>query len=67
MQAEAQISHDPETVVSIQNGDPGVSSSLENAVMPQQPGQFFALAFLLEYNSIKHQALMLDACVIVEN
>lgn len=36
---ETQISHDPENFVSIQNVDPGVSSSsLANDVMPQQPG-----------------------------
>lgn len=44
MQAETQIALDsnthlhPEAVVSIQNGDPGVSLSLTNTVMVQQPG-----------------------------
>ncbi|XP_014509919.1 TSL-kinase interacting protein 1 [Vigna radiata var. radiata] len=43
MEAEAQISRDsntqfqPEPVVSVQKGDPGVSSSVANAVIPQQP------------------------------
>ncbi|KAL9327134.1 hypothetical protein ACSQ67_007779 [Phaseolus vulgaris] len=43
MEAEAQISHNsstqfqPEPVVSVQNGDPGVSSYVANAVIPQQP------------------------------
>lgn len=43
MQAEAQISIDlntelhSETVVSVPNGDPGVSSSPTDALMPQQP------------------------------
>ncbi|KAK7346351.1 hypothetical protein VNO80_20869 [Phaseolus coccineus] len=43
MEAEAQISHhsstqfQPEPVVSVQNGDPGVSSYVANAVIPQQP------------------------------
>ncbi|XP_027345175.1 TSL-kinase interacting protein 1 isoform X2 [Abrus precatorius] len=43
MEAEAQISHDlntqlqPEAVFSVQNGDLGVSSSVANAVIPQQP------------------------------
>ncbi|KAK7262955.1 hypothetical protein RJT34_30537 [Clitoria ternatea] len=43
MEVEVQISHDsntqlqPETVVSVQNGDPGTSSSVANAAMPQQP------------------------------
>lgn len=58
MQAEAQISLDSntqlqsETVDSVQNEDPGVSSSPANAVMPQQPGQFsnFRLySFYLSY------------------
>jgi len=46
MEVEVPISLDlnnqlqPETVVSVQNGDPGVSSSVANAVNPQQPGQF---------------------------
>lgn len=45
MQADAEILIDfntqlhSETVVSVQNGDPGVSTSLANdVVMPQQPG-----------------------------
>jgi len=48
MEAEAQISHNssiqfqPEPVVSVQNGDPGVSSYVANAVIPQQTGQFCA-------------------------
>ncbi|XP_020207335.1 TSL-kinase interacting protein 1 [Cajanus cajan] len=43
MEVEAQITHDsdtqlqPETVVSVQNGNPGVSSAVANAVNPQQP------------------------------
>lgn len=33
----------PETDVSAQNGDPGVSSSDANAIMPEMPGQLFNL------------------------
>lgn len=60
MQDEAQILIDlntqlhSETVVSVQNEDPGVSSSLVNAViMSQQPGQFLTLnlIFLNFYSS----------------
>lgn len=42
----------PETVVSVQNGDPGVSSSVANTVNPQQPGQFssFIPNFYLVYS-----------------
>jgi len=53
MEAEAQISHDsntqfqPEPVVSVQNGDPGVSSSVANVVIPQQPGLFCASIILI--------------------
>ncbi|KAL2333798.1 hypothetical protein Fmac_015011 [Flemingia macrophylla] len=43
MEVEAQTTHDsntqlqPETVLSVQNGNPGVSSAVANAVNPQQP------------------------------
>lgn len=49
MQAEVQTSIDlntelhSETVVSVPNGDPGVSSSPTDALMPQQPRQFLKL------------------------
>jgi hypothetical protein len=50
MQTEVEIVTDlntqlhPEIVVSVQNEDPGVSTSLANAViLPQQPGQFLIL------------------------
>lgn len=55
MEAEAQISRDsntqfqPEPVVSVQKGDPGVSSSVANAVIPQQPGLFCASFLFLIY------------------
>lgn len=58
MEVEVPISLDlnnqlqPETVVSVQNGDPGVSSSVANTVNPQQPGQFssFIPNFYLVYS-----------------
>lgn len=50
MEAEAEILIDlntqlhSETIVSVQNEDPGVSTSLANdVIMPQQPGQFLTL------------------------
>lgn len=50
MEAEAEILIDlntqlhSETVVSVQNEDPGVSTSTANdVVMPQQPGEFLTL------------------------
>lgn len=50
MEAEAEILIDlntqlhSETIVSVQNEDHGVSTSLANdVIMPQQPGQFFTL------------------------
>lgn len=51
----------PETVVSVQIGDPGVSLSVANAVNPQQPGQFssFIPIFCLVFSWVL-------TCVIVE-
>lgn len=66
MQAEAQISVNPNTnlqpenAVSIQNGDPGVSSSLSNAATTQQPGQF--LTFILIFYYVWRWVLIIDAC-----
>lgn len=59
MEAEAQISRDsntqfqPEPVVSVQKGDPGVSSSVANAVIPQQPGLFCASFLFLIYWAVE--------------